>query len=198
MSKPALHGQGYDLTLTLRIRPFSIPAKLLIGEELGRDDTRLECFLPDTTYGDSVPDILARRPSLRGHVSLASKIDCDDPDTDAEEYFDFCVHTSILVRFLAATPVSITSNRYCDLRFLKFLARVSSLQPLEIPPQLKLTWLIAHHKQSMSAKKHTFDRHGVMSSKAADHASMATDPVQSTDRDLAQRFVHLSPMQVWG
>lgn len=185
-----------DRVQNLGTQPFSIPAKLLIGEGLDLKYTRLECFLPDTTHGDSLPAILARHPSLRGCVSLASKIDCDDSDTDAAEYFDFCVHTHVLTQFLEATPVSITSHRYCDLRFLTFLERISSIEPLDIPPHRQLTWLIAHHKQSMAAKRRSFDMHGKSAGHAADHASMTVDPTRSIDHDFAKRFNHLSPKQV--
>jgi len=76
---------------------------------------------------------------------------------DCNEYFDYIVPTSVMVKFFDENPVGITSHKFCDLRLYRVLA---DLFPYEAQDHPSYPWLLIHYKVSEDAKKHTFDNHG--------------------------------------
>lgn len=59
--------------------------------------------------------------ALNGLVFVAATME-ENQDLDVVEYFDFCVQTHILKRFIELTPDELLLNRFCDVRFLTILA----------------------------------------------------------------------------
>jgi hypothetical protein len=84
-------------------------------------------------------------------------------DLSATEYFDFCVHTSVLKRFMEITPTELLSHSFCDCRFGASVSSLSICQLIMAKP-FAPKWLIAHYKVKQTSKDAAFARGGVSNS----------------------------------
>jgi hypothetical protein len=108
--------------------------KLLIDDNKLRekwgDETvpQLELFLD----GDS---------SLDGIVDVAADEE-ENHEKDVTEYFDFCIRSTVLKRFLSLTPGGILSHVFCDVRFTECVGRLVLLTC----PHPNQEWLLMHYR----------------------------------------------------
>ena len=98
---------------------------------------------------------------------------------DAAEYFDFCVHASILRRFLELTPDELLAHNYCDVRFAASLVRHC------VTRCTYSGWLIAHFKLRLEMKTVAFHDDDV--ERYARHASAHVGTVTEEERQLAEQ-----------
>mmetsp|Transcript_24665 Transcript_24665/g.53212 ORF Transcript_24665/g.53212 Transcript_24665/m.53212 type:complete len:344 (+) Transcript_24665:278-1309(+) len=78
---------------------------------------------------------------LNGIVDVAASAK-ENEEKDVLEYFDHCVKTEILQRFIDVTPDEILSHQLCDVRFAASLSRPRT-KCYEHPRQ---EWLLMHYR----------------------------------------------------
>ena len=177
--------------------PFTIPCKLIISSETTTTapNATMDSFISSPRDFDQ----WKRNSKLRRkNVQLIPSSRCDD--MDCNEYFDYIVPTSVMVKFFNENPVGITSHKFCDLILYRVLA---DLFPYEAQDHPSYPWLLIHYKVSEDAKKHTFDNHGRRDKKkkgkchSIDQASFGGE-FKPSDRDvnLARKYHRISPGQV--
>jgi hypothetical protein len=127
--------------------PFTIPCKLVISSETTAPNATMDSFISSPRDFDQ----WKRNPKLRRkNVQLIPSSRCDD--MDCNEYFDYIVPTSVMVKFFNENPVGITSHKFCDLRLYRVLA---DLFPYEAQDHPSYPWLLIHYKVSEDTKTHT-------------------------------------------
>lgn len=85
---------------------------------------------------------------LNGIVDVAGSAREND-EKDVQEYFDYCVKTEVLQRFMEVSPDEILSHQFCDVRFGCSLAH-PRIRHYDHP---KKEWLLMHHRVT------GYDRH---------------------------------------
>jgi hypothetical protein len=103
----------------------------------------------------------------------------DVSELDAAEYFDFCVHASILRHFLKLTPDELLAHKFCDVRFAMSLTR-HCVTRCTYPG-----WLMAHFKLRIEMKTAAFHDDDV--ERYARHASAHAGTVTEEERQLAEQ-----------
>jgi len=169
--------------------PLPLSCKLLLNENMGPHEGRLTDLCNPSDYF-----LWQKNPSLRQKVQWVRTSQVDD--MDCEEYMDFMVPTSVMKKFFHLTPVGITSHKFCDLRLLAILKRLSPFEIGDIP---NYPWLLAHYKTSMDTKWRNFDSHGkgqALGAHSRDQASVGIMEPTAQDVALSKRYRNLSPGQV--
>ena len=166
--------------------PFSIPCKLLLKNMTGPDDGRLDQLI--CGYDDF--DAWKQDPVLASQITeTAAGLHGEDCD----EFFDYCVPTSVFENFMRTTPARIKAHTYCDLRFDALLTLMTNGDQVHLQ---EIPWLIVHHKISMDMKQECFDSAATGSLNTDTRASMSVSSAPE-DAELVSRFrLSLTPEQV--
>ncbi len=174
--------------------PLPLPCKLLLSSEAVTPDLG---SMNDLISGPTDVFKWWKSSSLSRSIQVVPNSRCDD--TDCNDYFDFMVPTPIMQKFFRLNPPAITSNKYCDLRLLAVLEKLSQTEVVDSP---NIPWLIAHYKASLESKKRAFDNHGVVvehfggASQSVDQVSMDMGKPSQQDIELAAKYRKLSLSQV--
>lgn len=88
---------------------------------------------------------------LDGLVDVAATVR-ENEEKDSAEYFDMCVKTEILQKFIDMTPDGILSNQFCDVRFGSSLCH-GEIQCYSHPTQ---QWLLMHYRIRMQDRHQQF------------------------------------------
>jgi len=176
----------------------ALPCKLLLDPNISRKDGRLENFvdvrahkaidLANYNYWKKSPP--ARTRKLYWVSNELAK------ETDAEEYFDFIVPSSVLQKFFRLTPTTVANHKFCDLRLFQVL---SYLQPMEMGDVNPGMWMLVHYKIPHDDKLRAFDNHGQLERHEYYQSEQASFDIQSptpADIVLAESFSKLSPSQI--
>jgi hypothetical protein len=167
--------------------PFALGGKLLLNEHVSPEEGQLGRLIVNTQDFD----FWKMDPSLKGKVQWAPGSKCGE--MDAEEYFDWMVPTALMQKFFSLNPVHATSSKYCDLRLLAILNKLSPIEVVDVP---HYPWLMVHYKASEECKRDMFDNHGVAhGNHASDQVSMTIVKPSEKDKKLAQKYP-LSKVQV--
>ena len=151
----------------LKIDGFYSGGKLLIDEmkvqeKFGDDDAvNLDLFL-------NLDD------SLNGIVDVAATIE-ENSEKDVIEYFDYCIRSKVMKKFLSVTPQEILSHPFCDVRFgvcIQQLNTVTRYHPTE-------EWLLMHYRV-----RH-LDRHQLFLNRDMDSRKNAMVSVTISEEDRA-------------
>lgn len=94
---------------------------------------------------------LSKDDKLNGLVDVAASAKEND-EKDVQEYFDFCVRSEVLQRFMDVTPDGILSRRFCDVRFSSSLSH-PKIATYEHPQQ---EWLMMHYRMRHSDRHKRF------------------------------------------
>lgn len=139
-----------DMLHPVRVHWFQVLAKRF------KDDPRVDGFFSGgklliddnmvrTKFGEeSVPALelfLEGNESLNGIVDVAASAD-ENAEKDVTEYFDFCIRSSVLKRFLSLTPDRILIHRCCDVRFMECIVRLQ----IKNCPHPAQEWLLMHYR----------------------------------------------------
>ncbi|KAL3904691.1 MAG: hypothetical protein SGILL_009969 [Bacillariaceae sp.] len=125
--------------------------------------------------------ILNRDDSLDGIMDVAASRD-ENADKDVLEYFDFCIRTKVLKRFLSITPDEILAHRFCDVRFADFVQKLT-IRLADHPYQ---EWLTMHYRIRQQDRHNFFLKRDLQScSNALMHIMVcAEDEALSTQTGL--------------
>jgi hypothetical protein len=167
--------------------PFSIPCKLVLKNMTG-DDGRLDQLI--CGYDDW--DTWKQDPALASQITeTAAGLHGEDCD----EFFDYCVPTSVFRDFMRTTPARIKAHTYCDLRFDALLRLITDDDQVGLGQEIP--WLMAHHKITMDVKQACFDSAATGSLHTdATRASMSVSSAPE-DAELVSRFqLSITPEQV--
>jgi hypothetical protein len=161
--------------------PFALSAKLLVGQLASTGKGQLRDFI----HNSSDFHKWQSQPILKREVSLPK-------DQLPHEYFDYCIPSSLLGRFLRTTPSSLLSNPYCELRLASMLDDLATLEPLAPYP-----WLLIHYVCASTSLESTFNRHDLITgSKILDDPSVTVD-LTDFDRHISEtKFRSLSATQI--
>lgn len=148
---------------------FYCGSKLLIDDKKAR-----EKFGPDNAIALDL--FLNLDESLDDIVQVAATEE-ENHEKDVSEYFDFCIRSSVLNRFISLTPRELLAHLNCDVRF------VDCVQKLSIKLRYHPTeeWLLMHYRI-----RH-WDRHQLFlnrDTQTHNNAMMAVS-IAKEDRNLA-------------
>jgi hypothetical protein len=98
---------------------------------------------------------------------------------DVAEHIDFCVHASVLRRFLGITPPQILAHKFCDVRFFGTVARecVTRLR------DQRYEWLLIHFRVHTEKRSEAFGEEDA--DRKAKHSSASIDAATADDTLLA-------------
>lgn len=167
--------------MTSPAMPFALSAKLLVGQLSSTGKGQLRDFI----HNSSDFHKWQSQPILKREVSLAKA-------QLPHEYFDYCIPSSLLARFLRTTPTSLLSNPHCELRLASMLDDMTTLEPLAPYP-----WLLIHYAGPSISLESTFNRHDLITgSKILDDPSVTVD-LNDFDRHVSEnKYRSLSPTQI--
>ncbi len=94
--------------------PFNISCKLLLDEHVTVEEGDIERLVS----GPNDFDEWRKSRSLSRKVKLASSKEASA--LDADEFFDYCVPSWVVFRFMDRTPAAITSYKFVDLVLMHF------------------------------------------------------------------------------
>lgn len=146
------------------------------GGKLLIDDKKIREKFGDET----VPHLelfLDHDDSLDGIVDVAASAD-ENYEKDVTEYFDFCLRSSVLKRFLSLTPDGILANRFVDVRFSECFGRLTIR---ECPHPVE-EWLLMHYRIRHSDRNQLFLARDTSSRQNA----MVAVTVSARDRELSK------------
>jgi hypothetical protein len=155
---------------------FNCGDKLLLDSDtIGENPVQLDEFVLDK--GSSEP--------WKGSDELSvvtELVNGDDVERwDVGEYFDFCMHASILRRFLEITPPQILAHKYCDCRFVMTVGR----ECVSRYSNSRYKWLLIHFRVPTARKADAFvdaDAEEINSK----HASVSIETATEGDKELAE------------
>ena len=168
--------------MTSAIMPFALSAKLLVRQLASTGKGQLRDFIHNSADFHKWQS----QPILKREVSLPKM------DQLPHEYFDYCIPTSLLGRFLRTTPTSLLSNPHCALRLASMLDDLATLEPL-----VPFPWLLIHYVCASTSLESTFNRHDwITGSKILDDPSITVD-LTDFDRHVSEHnYPSLSPTQI--
>jgi len=170
--------------------PFALSKKLLVGELKSTGEGQLRDFIHSNADFSKWKTV----PTLNRNVTLSQ-------ESDANEFFDYCVPSFTLTRFFKVTPFCILTNANCDLRLAAMLDDLADLEPLSQYP-----WLLIHYSctrgRATTSIESTFNRHDWLTGvKILDDPTLSMQQIveQLTDFDRhvsSTDYPALSPTQV--
>jgi type III secretion system FlhB-like substrate exporter len=108
--------------------------KLLIDEKRAQEIYGKDVAIP-------IDKFIERDDTLSDIVEVAATYD-ENADKDVLEYFDFCIRSSVMNRFLRITPDKVLAHRFCDCRFGDTIQKLH-IENREHPV---MEWLIIHYR----------------------------------------------------
>ena len=162
----------------LQVDGFYSGGKLLIDEIKVREK-----------FGNGVPQLehfIDFDPILDGIVTVAATQE-ENEEQDVQEYFDFCVRSSVMKRFLSLTPDGILAHKFCDVRFSVCVSGLN-IQKTFHPEQ---EWLLMHYRMRLHDRHEAFLR---LDTTAHQNAMMAVH-VSQQDKNLSDK-TGLSPIKI--
>lgn len=149
---------------------FYCGGKLLIDDKIAREKfgdneaIPLEMFLE----GDK---------SLDGIVDVAATEE-ENAEKDVTEYFDFCIRSTRLKKFLALTPDLLLAHRFCDVRFADCTQKLKIVKR-DHPRE---EWLLMHYRIRLTDRHELFLNRDTKSRKSA----MVSVSISDHDRAMAE------------
>jgi len=153
-------------------KAFYCGGKLLIdvgkaNAKFGNGDTDIITYDKIMSFDDELSDIVG----VAGTYWECNK-------KNAIEYFDFCVHTEVMQRFMEVAPDGILANQFCDVRFCGSLSH-PKIKTYDHPTH---EWLLMHFRVSLYD---THQRFLQLDSSTFTNAMLRID-VSDDDRHLAE------------
>ena len=153
-------------------KAFYCGGKLLIdvgkaNAKFGSGDTDIIRYEKIMSFDDELSDVVG--------VSATAR---ENNEKDTTEYFDFCVHTEVLQRFMEVTPDGILANPFCDVRFSGSLSH-PRISTYDHPSH---EWLYMHFRVSSNDRHQRFLQ---LDSTTFTNAMLRID-VSDDDRHLAE------------
>ena len=167
--------------------PFSIPCKLLLNNITEPDHGKLGQLI--CGYDDF--NAWKEDPVLASHITEVS----GPHDEDCDEFFDYCVPTSVFRDFMRTTPALIKAHTCCDLRFDALLRLITDDDQVGLGQDVP--WLMAHHTVTQDVRSQCFRAAATAplgSINDRESMSVSSGP---EDAELVSRFgLSLTPEQV--
>ena len=166
--------------------PFSIPCKLLLKNMTG-DDGRLDQLI----CGYDNFDAWKQDPVLASQITEMSGARVQD----CNEFFDYCVPTSVFNDFMRATPALIKAHTYCDLRFDALLRLITEYTQVQLSQEIP--WLVAHHTVTQDVRSQCFRAAATAPLNSINDRESMSVSSGPEDAELVSRFgLSLTPEQV--
>eukprot|EP00554_Chaetoceros_debilis_P013149 CAMPEP_0194127510 /NCGR_PEP_ID=MMETSP0150-20130528/60559_1 /TAXON_ID=122233 /ORGANISM="Chaetoceros debilis, Strain MM31A-1" /LENGTH=420 /DNA_ID=CAMNT_0038821435 /DNA_START=107 /DNA_END=1366 /DNA_ORIENTATION=- len=163
--------------------PFPLSCKLLLGGNITAEEGQMGRLITESKDFN----FWQVDPSLKDKIEWVSN--SRSKNMEADEYFDYLIPTSVMMKFFRLNPKGVTSSKFCGLRLLAILQKIAPVDAVDMPIY---PWLLAQYKIGTKRK---LEEILTASSDDNDNNDDAATSHSDSDKELAERH-SLSPIQL--